>query len=138
MYYLLSIKATLFTNFCATVIVGTWVVLPEECNNGSNNMFLNLSREETLNTTTNILLYLANLIGAHLKPRTQQLGNIFCKTHHERKNTIKKNSRSSPTDARPFIFPLLKPHTQNYQIRIYANKKDSSIASNCHSSRLFP
>ena len=34
MYYPLHIKATLLINFCATVIVGTWVVLLKGCNRG--------------------------------------------------------------------------------------------------------
>ena len=34
MYYPLFIKATLFTNFCATAIVGTWVVLLKGYNRG--------------------------------------------------------------------------------------------------------
>ena len=40
MYYPLHIKTTLFINFCATVIVGTWVILLKSYNRGSSSTCL--------------------------------------------------------------------------------------------------
>ena len=111
MYYLFSLIAALSTNFCATVTVDTLVVLPKDCCKELNNMFLDRCCKDTLHLTADILLAPANPRGAHLKPPTQQSDNIFCETHHLRRNTMKDNSQSSPTDARPSIFSLLKSHT---------------------------
>ena len=107
-YYLLLILVMLSTNSCATVTVSMWVILLQGCNKGSNSMFPNPSCKYSFHTTTDILPIPANPIGAHLKPRAQQLDNIFCKTHYVCGNTMKENSQCSPKDAWPFIFPFLK------------------------------
>ena len=75
------------------------------------------------------LLPPAKLIEAHLKPRTQQLHNIFCKTHHVRRKTLKK-----------IFYPRLRTHNlpSGDQNQNCANKNDSSFALNCPTDRSFP
>ena len=48
MYCLLLTKAILFTNTCATAIVGTWAVLPKDCSRESRSMCRNLFEVCTL------------------------------------------------------------------------------------------
>ena len=110
-YSLILIISTLSINSCATAIVSTWFVLPKGCNKRSNNIFRKPSCADALHLTAGILLAPSNSIEAHLEPCTQQLVNTLCKTHRVRRNTMKENSQSSPKDAQPLIFPLLKPHT---------------------------
>ena len=115
----------------ATAIVGTWVALPKDCNRGSNIIFPNPSRKDTLRTAAILLSCKSNssqpetsssAIGQHL------LQNPPC----AQKYTEGKFSILDPPPplTQFFIYPPIKPLT----CQIYANKKNSFTASNTHAN----
>ena len=124
-YYPLHIKATLFTNFCATVIVGTWVVLLKVYNRRSSSTCLKPFVRGILLNTEALWPALASQSEAlKLKLLFLQLDNIFYKTLHAHTNTT-TNFLFLPVAVFLFIFQPLKPRTSKHPNQIYANKRNS-------------
>ena len=126
MYYPLFIKATLFTNFCATAIVGTWVVLLKGYNKGlSSTCPKPFSRSIFLRTEAHWPALASQSEALKLKLPFLLLDNIFNKTLHTHVNTMITNFPFLPVAVLLFIFPPLKPRTSKHSNQIYANKKNS-------------
>ena len=123
---LLFIKATLFTNFCATAIVGTWVVLLKGYNRGSSSTCLKpFFRSIFLRTEAHWPALASQSEALKLKLPFLLLDNIFYKTLHAHVNIMITNFLFLPVAALLFIFPLLKPRTSKHPNQIDANKKNS-------------
>ena len=106
-----------FTNFCATAIVGTWVVLLKGCNRRlSSTCPKPFSRSIFLRTESEAL---------KLKLPFLLSDNIFYKTLHAHVNIMITNFLFLPVAVLLFIFPPLKPRTSKHPNQIYANKRNS-------------
>ena len=126
MYYPLFIKATLFTNFCATAIVSTWVVLLKGYNRGLSSTCPKPSFRSIFLRTEAYWPALASQSEAlKLKHPFLLLDNIFHKTLHAHVNIMTTNFLFLPVAVLLFIFPLLKPCTSKHPNQIYANKKNA-------------
>ena len=128
MYYRLFIKATLFINFCATAIVGTWVVLLKGYNRGlSSTCPKPFSRNIFLRTEAHWPALASQSEILKLKLLFLLLDNIFYKTLHAHVNIMITNFPFLPMAVLLFIFPPLKPRTSKHPNQIYANKRNSFI-----------
>ena len=126
MYYPLFIKATLFTNFCATAIVGTWVILLKDYNRGLGSTCPKPSfRSLFLRTEAHWPALASQSEALQLKLPFLLLDNIFYKTQHAHVNIMTTNFLFLPVALLLFIFPLLKPLTSKHPNQIYANKRNS-------------
>ena len=126
MYYPLFIKATLFTNFCTTAIVGTWVVLFKGYNRGLSSTCLKLFfRSIFVRTEAHWLALASQSETLKLKLPFLLLDNIFYKTLHAHVNIMITNFLFLPVAVLLFIFPPLKPRTSKHPSQIYANKRNS-------------
>ena len=75
MHYPLFIKATLFTNFCATAIVGTWVVRLKGYNRGLSSTCRNpFSRSIFLRTAAHRPALASQSVALKLKPFFSAIG----------------------------------------------------------------
>ena len=93
MYDPLLIKATLFINFCATVIVGTWVVRLKGYNRGlSSTCPKSFSRSIFLRTEAHWPALASQSEALKLKLPFLPQDNIFYKTLHAHMNIKKKFS----------------------------------------------
>ena len=125
MYYPLFMKATLFSNFCATAIVGTWVILLKGYNRGFSSMCPKLfSRSIFLRTEAHWPALASQSEAIKLKLPFLLL-DIFYKTLHAHVNIVITNFLFLPVAVLLFIFPPLKPRTSTHPNQIYANKKNS-------------
>ena len=125
MYYPLFVKATSFTNFCATAIVGTGVVLLKGYNRGlSSTRPKPFFRSIILRTKAHWPAFASQSEALKLKLPFLPL-NIFYKTLHAHVNIMITYFRFLPVAVLLFIFPLLKPRTSKHPNQIYANKKSS-------------
>ena len=123
MYYPLFIKATLFTNFCATAIVGTWVVCLKGYNRGlSSTCPKPFFRSMFLRTEAHWPALAGQSEALKLKLPFLLLDNIFYKTLHAHVNITITNFLFLPLAVLFSIFPLLKPRTSKHPNQIYANK----------------
>ena len=123
MCYPLFIKATLFTNFCATAIIGTWVVLLKDYNRGlSSTCPKPSSRSIFLRTEAHWPALASQSETLKLKLPFLLLDNISYKTLHAHVNIMITNFLFLPVAVLLFIFPPSKPRTSN---QIYANTKNS-------------
>ena len=112
MYYPLHIKATLFFNFCDTMIVGTWVVLLKVCNRGLNSTYLkSFFRNILLKTKARSPALASQSEALKLKLLSSPYGNISYKTLHVHVNTMMENFPFLPEAVLLFISPPLKPLT---------------------------
>ena len=92
MYYPLHIKATLFINFCATVIVGTWVVLLKAYNRGLSSTYLKpFFRDLLLKTEAYSSVLASQSKALKLKLLSPLLRNISYKTRYAHLNTMMAN-----------------------------------------------
>ena len=123
MYYPLFIKATLFTNFCATAIVGTWVVRLKGYNRGlSSTCPKPFSRSIFLRTKAHWPAFASQTEALKLKHPFLLLDNIFYKTLHADVNIMITNFLFLPVAVLLFIFPPLKPRTSNIQTKFMQTK----------------
>ena len=126
MYYPLFIKATLFINFCATAIVGKWVVRLKGYNRGlSSTCSKPFFRSIFLRTEAHWPALASQSEDLKLKLPFLLLDNIFYKTLHAHVNIMITNFLFLPVAVLLFIFPLLKPRTSKHTNQIYANKRKS-------------
>ena len=126
MYFPLFIKATLFTNFCATAIVGTWVVLFKGYNRGLRSTCQKpFSRSIFLRTEAHWPALASQSEALKLKLPFLLLDNIFYKTLPAYVNIMITNFLFLPVAALLFIFPPFKPRASKHPNQIYANKKNS-------------
>ena len=126
-YYPLFIKATLFTSFCATAIVGTWVVLLKGYNRGLSSTCLKplpVFRSIFLRTEAHWSALASQSEALKLKLPFLLLDNIFYKTLHAHVNTLITNFLFLPMAVLLSIFPSLKPRTAKHLNQIYANKRN--------------
>ena len=124
MYYPLFIKATLFTNFCATAIVGTWVILLKGYNRGLSSMYPKPSfRSIFLRTEAHWPALASQSEALKLKLPFLLLDNIFYKTLHAHVNIMTTNFLFLPVAILLFIFPLLKPRTSKHANQIMQTKR---------------
>ena len=128
MYYSLFIKATLFTNFCATAIVGTWVILLKGYNRElSSTCPKPFSRIIFLRIKAHWPALASQSEALKLKLPFLLLDNIFYKTLPAHMNIIITNFLFLPVAVLLFIFPPLKPLTSKHPNQSYANKKNSCM-----------
>ena len=133
MYFPLFIKATLFTNFCATAIVGTWVVLLKGYNRGlSSTCQKPFSRSIFLRTEAHWPALASQSEALKLKLPFLLLDNIFYKTLHAHVNIMITNFLFLPVAALLFIFPPFKPRASKHPNQIYANKRNSFMVQKLH------
>ena len=126
LYYPLFIKATLFTNFCATAIVSTWVVLLKGYNRGlSSTGPKPFFRSIIFRTEAHWPTLVSQSEALKLKLPFLPWDNIFYKTLHVHVNIMTTNFLFLPVALLLFTFPLLKPRTSKHPNQIYANKKNS-------------
>ena len=124
MYYPLFIKATLFINFCATVIVGTWVVLLKGCNRGSSSTCLKpFFWDIFFKTKAHWPSLTSQSETLKLKLFSPLFDNISYKTLYVHVNTAITNFLFLPMAVLLFIFLPLKRFTSKYPNQIYAKKK---------------
>ena len=128
MYCLLHIKATLFINFCATVIVTTWVTLIKCCRKGLNNMYLKpFFGDIFLKIEAHWLALASQSEALKLIPLSLQYGNISRKARHVHLNTAMANFSFLPEAVLLFISLPLKSLASKHLNQIYVNKKNSCM-----------
>ena len=126
MYYPLFIKTTLFTNFCATTIVGTWVILLKGYDRGlSSTCLIPFFRSIFLRTEAYWPALASQSEALKLKLPFLLLDNIFYTTLHAHVNIMITNFLFLPVAVLLFIFPPLKPRISKHLNQIYANKRNS-------------
>ena len=92
MYYTLHIKATLFINFCATAIVGTWVVRLKGYNRGLSSSYLKLFfKDLPLKTEVHSPTLASQSEALKLKLLSPLQDNLSYKTLHVHVNTMMTN-----------------------------------------------
>ena len=113
--------------FCATAIVGTWVVLLKGYNRGlSSTCPKPFFRSIFLRTKAHWPALASQSEALKLKLPFLLLDNIFYKTlHAPHVNITITNFLFLPVAVLLFIFPLFKPRTSKHPNQIYANKKNS-------------
>ena len=112
--------------FCATAIVGTWVVLLKGYNRGlSSTCPKPFSRSIFLRTEAHWPALASQSEALNLKLPFLLLDNIFDKTLHAHVNIMITNFLFLPVAVLLFIFPPLKPRTSKHPNQIYGNKKNS-------------
>ena len=120
---------TQFINFCATVIVGTWVVLLKGCNRGLSSPYLKLFfRDILLKTEAHSPALASQSEALNLKLLSPLYGNISYKTRHVHVNTMMEIFPFLSVAVLLFIFPPLKPFTSKQPNQIYVNKGNSCTA----------
>ena len=126
MHYPLFIKAALFTNFCATAVVGTWVVLLKGYNRGLSSTCPKPSfRSIFLRTEAHWPALASQSEALKLKLPFLLLNSIFYKILHAHVNIMITNFLFLPVAVLLIIFPFLKPRTSKHPNLIYARKKNS-------------
>ena len=119
-------KQFLFTNFCAPVIVSTWVILLKGYNRGlSGTCPKPFFRSIFLRTEAHWPALASQSEALKLKLSFLLFDNIVYKTLHAHVNIMITNFLFLPMAVLLFIFPLLKPHTSKHPNQIYANKRNS-------------
>ena len=109
MYYPLFIKATLFTNFCATAIVGTWVVFLKGYNRGLSSMCPKpFSSSIFLRTEAHWPTLASQSKALKLKLLFLLLDNIFYKTLHAHVNIMITNFSILACDCTSFHLSILE------------------------------
>ena len=128
MHYPFFIKATLFTNFCATAIVSTWVILLKGYNRGlSSTCPKPFSKSIFLRTKAHWPALASQSEALKLKLPFLLLDNIFYKTLHAHVTIMIANFLFLPVAVLLFIFLPLKPRTSKHPNQIYANKRNSCM-----------
>ena len=128
MYCPLHFKSILFINFCATVIVGTWVVLLKGCNKGLSSMCLKpFFRDLLLKTEAHSPALASQSESLKLKLLSPLLGNISYKTRHVHVNTMMANFLFLPVAVLFFLSPPLKQFKSKQPNKIYVNKRNSCM-----------
>ena len=123
MYYPLFIKATLFTNFCATAIVGcTSQRLQQRI---KQHVPKTIIQEHIYQDRSTLARSCKPIRSFKLKLLFLLLDNIFYKTLHAHVNIMTTYFLFLPVAVLLFIFSLLKPGTSKHPNQIYANKKNS-------------
>ena len=123
---LLTTETTCHSNFCATAIVGTWVVLLKAYNRGLSSTSLKpSSRSIFLRTEAHWPALASQSEALNLKLPFLLLNKISYKTLHAHVNIMITNFLFLPVAVLLFIFPSLKPRTSKHPNQIYANKRNS-------------
>ena len=119
-------QSDIVSNFCATAIVGTWIVLLKGYNRGLSSTCLKpFFRIIFLRTEAHWPALASQLKTLKLKFPFLLLDNIFYKTLHAHVNMMITNFLFLPVAVLLFIFPPLKPRTSKHPNQIYANKRNS-------------
>ena len=117
-----SSKQHCFTNFCATAIVGTWVVRLKGYNRGlSSTCRKPFSRSIFLRTQAHWPALASQSKALKLKIPFLPWDNLFYKTLHAHTNIMTTNFLFLPVALLLFTFPPLKPRTLKHPNQIYAN-----------------
>ena len=129
MYCLLLTKAILFTNTCATVIVGTWAVLPKDCSRESRSMCRNLFEVGTLfKIEPHWPVPVSQPNPSTPKFLHQRLDNISYITNYAHKTIQMINFPYLHMAEQLSIFQLLKLLISKHQNLICVSKKNSYTA----------
>ena len=130
-------KAILFTNTCATAIVGTWAILPKDCSRESRSMCRNLFEVGTyFKIEPHWPVPVSQSNPSTPKFLHQRLDNISYITNYAHKTIQTINFPYLHMAEQLSIFQLLKLLISKHQNQICVSKKNSYTAYKFHISFL--
>ena len=119
-------QSNIDTNFCATAIVDTWVVLFNSYIRGLSSTCLKpFFRRIFLRTEAHWLALASQSEALKLKLPFSAIGQHLLQNPNSHVNIIITNFLFLPVAVLLFIFPPLKPRTSKHPNQIYANKRNS-------------